>query len=326
MNYPRISIVTPSFNQGQYIEQTILSIINQNYPNLEYIIIDGGSTDNTVEIIKKYKDRISYWVSEPDKGQSDAINKGIAKCTGDIFNWINSDDYLEPGALKEVAETFINAGADIVCGLTEIFNEEHPADISLHRTELFGSTEATLVQQRINQQAMFYRLSAVRKSGGVNNSLQYIMDLELWFRYLCREGQDKIALTDKLLAHFRIHATSKTAAHEQRFRIEEKATWQYMLTAMGIHEAWCSFFKTGQLYLPVKSWTFEAVDPGRLTAELAQRYLYPVFRSGNKKLSRRAYYSLLKSGRLSFNLQHIAMFVKIFIGDIPFRKFFKSHA
>ena len=93
LSYPKISIVTPSFNQGKYIEQTIQSVLTQNYPNLEYIIIDGGSTDKTVDIIKKYEQQLSYWVTEPDKGQTDAINKGFAKCTGEIFNWINSDDF-----------------------------------------------------------------------------------------------------------------------------------------------------------------------------------------------------------------------------------------
>ena len=92
IQFPRISIITPSYNQGGYIEDTILSVINQDYPNLEYIIIDGGSTDNTVDIIQKYSDRIDYWISEKDTGQSNAINKGFRKATGDIINWINSDD------------------------------------------------------------------------------------------------------------------------------------------------------------------------------------------------------------------------------------------
>ena len=101
--WPRISIVTPSFNQGQFIEETIRSILLQNYPNLEYIIIDGGSTDNSLEIIRKYESWITYWVSEPDNGQSQAINKGFKKCTGDLVNWICSDDLLCKNALYNMA-------------------------------------------------------------------------------------------------------------------------------------------------------------------------------------------------------------------------------
>jgi glycosyltransferase involved in cell wall biosynthesis len=106
MYYPKISIVIPSYNQGKYLEETILSVINQNYPNLEYVIIDDGSTDNSVEIIKKYEKYLTYWVSEKDNGQSDAINKGLKKCTGEIFNWLNSDDYLETNALFKIAEAY----------------------------------------------------------------------------------------------------------------------------------------------------------------------------------------------------------------------------
>lgn len=100
VEYPKITLVTPSFNQGEFIEETIRSVLLQNYPNLEYIIIDGGSTDDTVAIIKKYEKYISYWISEKDKGQSEAINKGLKIATGEIFNWLNSDDYYAPGTLK----------------------------------------------------------------------------------------------------------------------------------------------------------------------------------------------------------------------------------
>ena len=125
--YPKISIVTPSFNQGKYIEQTIQSVLDQDYPNLEYIIIDGGSTDETVEIIKKYEHKIHYWVSEPDKGQTDGINKGFAKCTGEIFNWINSDDYYEPGTFYKLAKLFTeHPYVDVVCGKEWSFNDGKP--------------------------------------------------------------------------------------------------------------------------------------------------------------------------------------------------------
>src|SRR5688572_2633651 len=119
--YPKISIITPSYNQGEYIEKTILSVLEQNYPNLEYIIIDGGSTDNSTEIIRKYADRITYWISEPDKGQSDAINKGLKLATGDIVNWLNSDDYYEPGALFKVAEAFNNPEVNVFAGRSHLF-------------------------------------------------------------------------------------------------------------------------------------------------------------------------------------------------------------
>ena len=111
---PRISIVTPSYNQGAFIEETIHSVLLQNYPNLEYIVMDAGSTDNTVEVIRRYADRITYWESEKDRGQSHAINKGIARSTGQIFNWINSDDLLMPGALWSVAQAWMKKPGCII--------------------------------------------------------------------------------------------------------------------------------------------------------------------------------------------------------------------
>ena len=117
-----ISIITPSYNQGQYLEQTINSVLGQNYPHLEYIIIDGGSTDGSVAIIKKYAEHLKYWVSEKDRGQASAINKGLQYCTGEIFNWLNSDDYLQPGALQKIANAFSEKTVDLVAGKVNNFS------------------------------------------------------------------------------------------------------------------------------------------------------------------------------------------------------------
>src|SRR5579864_2747619 len=106
MEYPPITVVTPSLNQAEFLEETIRSVLDQNYPNLEYIICDGGSSDNSVEIIKRYQDRLAWWVSEKDQGQSNAINKGFSKASGDLLGYINSDDTLAPGALMAAAEAY----------------------------------------------------------------------------------------------------------------------------------------------------------------------------------------------------------------------------
>src|SRR4051812_48252088 len=122
MNLPKISIVTPTLNQGNFIEETILSVIGQNYPNLEYIILDGGSTDNTIEIIKKYEKHLAYWSSEPDKGQSDAINKGFKIATGDILGWINSDDYYMPGIFNHIGNKMNIQESELHFGNCFLFN------------------------------------------------------------------------------------------------------------------------------------------------------------------------------------------------------------
>ena len=114
MSLPRITIVTPSFNQGQYLEQTLRSVLDQGYPNLEYIVVDGGSTDDSVDILNRYADRLAWWVSEKDAGQSDAINKGFARASGDVYGYINSDDFLYPGALEAVGKAYASGASWMV--------------------------------------------------------------------------------------------------------------------------------------------------------------------------------------------------------------------
>ena len=180
---PKISIITPSYNQGQFLEETIRSVLDQGYPNLEYIVMDGGSTDNSVKIIKKYQNRLTYWVSEPDKGQSDAINKGFRMATGDIVTWLNSDDYYLPGTLQTVA-TFFMEHPDVEC----VYGDQHIVDKNSnllyvgkaipynYRTMLFGGA-------RVPQPSSFYRRSVVDRVGYLDTTLHYNMDVEYFIRF-----------------------------------------------------------------------------------------------------------------------------------------------
>lgn len=182
-NSPKISIVTPSFNQGRFIEKTITSVLGQNYPNLEYIIIDGGSTDESVEIIKKYEKRLAYWASEQDRGQSHAINKGFERATGDIFGWLNSDDWYHPGALKAVAEAFaVNPNAGAVVGAGEMYFEEYGNSTLYEPYPLTFKTIFQAIHQHLMQPSCFFTHQAWCDCGPLDETLNLAMDFDLWLR------------------------------------------------------------------------------------------------------------------------------------------------
>jgi glycosyltransferase involved in cell wall biosynthesis len=207
-SWPRITIITPSFNQGEFLEDTILSILNQNYPNLEYFIVDGGSTDNTLEIIKKYQHRMDWWVSEPDRGQSHAINKGLARATGEIINWINSDDLLFPGALKRVAECFQrhrgavhlmvgeNARISATGEILKISSPPSPWAFSLRNLII-----------PIGQQSSFFTRRALDLAGFLNEDLHAIMDMDFYSRILGQGGN--LVRIRGLVGAIRNHAKAK---------------------------------------------------------------------------------------------------------------------
>lgn len=219
MNYPKISIVTPSYNQGQYLEETITSILNQQYPNLEYIIIDGGSTDNSVEIIKKYDKHLKYWVSEKDGGQANAINKGLVFCDGDIFNWINSDDYLEPQSLFKIAEAFSDTRVQLVAGSVRNFSttmqEVVPNQLLSANGLMCWSPGVKFIQPGV-----WMRRSLIEACGGIDEKFHYAFDWDLYIRYLYHFSEVK-EISD-LLVHFRLHDDSKTQSLRTRFADEER--------------------------------------------------------------------------------------------------------
>lgn len=208
MTSPKITVVTPSYNQGQFIERTILSIINQNYPNLEYIICDGGSTDNTIDILKKYNDKIDYWVSEKDKGQTDAINKGMLRASGDIVCWINSDDILLPGALKYVSDFFIkNPGIDFLMGITIEIDRN---DYILKKTHSILNKFLTKHgAYNVNQQGMFWKRKIFKEIGYLDETFHACMDIEFIIRIM--ENNIPYTVSNKPLGAIRVYSETKTA-------------------------------------------------------------------------------------------------------------------
>jgi len=206
VKYPKISIVTPSYNQGKFIEGTILSVLNQNYPNLEYIIVDGGSTDNSVEIIKKYQDRISYWVSEKDRGQSHAVNKGFKRATGDIIGWLNSDDTYLPHCLKHVEKAFSeHPDADAVYG-NIVYTDENSVTLWRRYVPRIYPYEMLLFYT-FGQPAVFFKRRILGKIGYVDETLKYTMDQDFFLRM---KWQCKMIHINRFLATCRLQRAMKT--------------------------------------------------------------------------------------------------------------------
>jgi glycosyltransferase involved in cell wall biosynthesis len=185
MNYPKISVVTPSFNQGEFLEATITSVTKQSYPNLEYIIIDGGSTDNSVDIIKKYSNELKYWISEPDNGLYDAVQKGFEKSTGEIMCWINSDDMLYPASLKIIADVFMQfPNVSWIQGTPTVFDEQGRT-VFVKNTRRWSKYDYFAGdKEHIQQESTFWRRSLWESAGGfVNTKLKLAGDYELWSRF-----------------------------------------------------------------------------------------------------------------------------------------------
>jgi len=212
-SWPRISIVTPSYNQGQFLERTILSVLNQNYPNLEYIIMDGGSTDGSVEIIRKYEMYLAYWVSEKDDGQSHAIKNGFAKSTGKILAWLNSDDVYLPGTLLRVGRTFREKpNIDVVYGNKYLTDEEDRIIGERRLTPCipFVSTPGFLYGGfGVYQPASFWATDLYDRVGEIDPSFVHCMDNDLFARFALAHA--RLKFVREYFTGFRIHRDSKTS-------------------------------------------------------------------------------------------------------------------
>ena len=210
---PLVTIVTPSYNQGRFLEETIRSVLNQDYPRLEYIIVDGGSKDNSVEIIRKYEHRMAWWVSEKDGGQADALNKGFAPAQGELMAWINSDDTYQPGAIREaVAYLQTHPEVRFVYGDANLMDVDSrvlgpfPARQTDYKRMLRGSVH-------IPQQSTFWQSDLWRQVGLFDTSLYFAFDYDFWVRVA---KITPLVYTPRLWANFRLHSQAKTSLADSR--------------------------------------------------------------------------------------------------------------
>jgi glycosyltransferase involved in cell wall biosynthesis len=206
--WPRISVVIPSFNQGRFIEETIRSVLLQGYPNLEYIIIDGGSTDDTVEIIRKYKPWITYWVSEKDRGQCHAINKGFARAAGDVFAWLCSDDVYAPGSLHRVAENLANKKSAMVVGASIITRGPDTLEGTVDRRQPSFADMAYNVKT-LPQPSTFWTRDLWETAGPLREDLYFVMDYDLWLRMVPRA--QSLSYVEEILSYQRTQPDQKSA-------------------------------------------------------------------------------------------------------------------
>jgi len=218
-NLPKISLITPSYNQAKFIGKTIESVLFQNYSNLEYIILDGGSNDGTLEILKKYGEKIK-WESHKDKGQTEAINRGVKMATGEIIGYLNSDDLLESDALNKIA-SFFNSNPDYYwvtgkCRLIDKNGNLIRSFVTFYKDFLIKHARKNSVLSIVNfisQPATFWRKELVEKIGFFDESLHYAMDYDYWLRI---SKIYKLGFIDEYLALFRIHPFSKSTANFEK--------------------------------------------------------------------------------------------------------------
>jgi glycosyltransferase involved in cell wall biosynthesis len=285
---PRISIITPSLNQGEYIEETIRGVLLQDYPNVELIVIDGGSTDTTLDTLRRYAPWLAHWSSEPDDGQADAINKGLARATGDIFAWCNSDDLYLPGTLHRVASAFTAHPG--------IFVSAPVIDVGLRRRQVIGSTRLgfrNLVEfwtpQRavMRDQGLFYPRSVIAEVGPLDPSFHYVFDYEFLIRVTSRLSPHYL---EEPVSTYRFHEGSKTVRFAHRWFDEQlRASKKYWHLLPGLDPAACDRFLAGaRLRRGVGALLREPRIGFRLIAQALSSHPWAAIRSSVRYTLRRA--------------------------------------
>lgn len=264
MDKPLVSIVTPSYNQAPFLTWTLRSVLHQDYPYLEYIVVDGGSTDGSVDIIKRYAHRLAWWTSEPDQGQADALRKGFARAQGEILGWVNSDDMLAPHAVAHVVEVF----------------QEHPDAVMVIGEALFMDTFGRPFRHYVSrpqsladlmaftilpQPAVFFRRRAFEAAGGIDPTYHYLLDHHLWLR-LALQGH--WVFTERILAFLRFHPQAKNLAQGEGFAHEAQRLLEWMQT----HPVMQNMFRQHRRRILAAGYRFMGrylLDAGKAPAALA---------------------------------------------------------
>lgn len=235
---PEFSIITPVLNQVSTIEKCIDSVAIQDV-DVEHIIIDGGSTDGTVDIIREHEDKLAFWVSEPDCGQSHAINKGLKRASGTWFNWLNADDQLAENALGTVQKT-AKSDTQVVVGKCRHVNLKGET-VAEGSARIWYSLEATLGNYSMGQPSVFYRTEIVKQLGGLNENLHLCLDMDLWFRFLLSFGQNQIEITEAVLSEFLVHDKAKSSSLSNEMEAEKYGIYHALLSNFGLPEVLSDF-------------------------------------------------------------------------------------
>ena len=228
-----VSIVTPSYNQAAYLEQTLISVLEQDYPRLEYFVVDGATTDGSADVIRKYSDKLAWWVSEKDSGQAEAINKGLARASGEIVAWLNSDDYYLPGAILGAVKAF-HENPDVVL----VYGNMLAVDENGDTTNLLKYNQLTLDDllcfQIIGQPAVFFRREAYERVGGIDPSYHFFLDHHLWLRIAL---QGRVLHVDETWAAARYHPEAKNRMKAAEFGSEAFRILDWARNQPGLMEA-----------------------------------------------------------------------------------------
>jgi len=213
MAQPKVTIITPSYQQAAFLEQTILSVLEQDYPDIEYMVIDGGSTDGSVEIIRRYADRLAYWVSERDSGQAEAINKGLRRAAGEIVAWVNSDDYYLPGAVRQAVKV-LEAQPELGFVYGDVLAVDGAGRPVNRMTYDDWGLDGLLTFRMIGQPSVFMRHSVLDQAGLLREDMGYLLDHDLWLRIAARAP---VKYVPELWSAARYHAAAKNVAQTERF-------------------------------------------------------------------------------------------------------------